>query len=92
MRTRTGEPVVNRTPHRRGTTLTEQVAPPATSPPPHYVVRHYDNGWSHEKGTMTAEGWSAEDIERMRLEQLVRANGADKVTEMVRRGTWPVDA
>ncbi|GAA3507324.1 hypothetical protein GCM10019017_04540 [Streptomyces showdoensis] len=57
-----------------------------------YVVRHYDNGWSHEKATMATEQWSAEDIERMRLELLVRANGAEKVTEMVRRGTWPVDA
>jgi radical SAM superfamily enzyme YgiQ (UPF0313 family) len=57
-----------------------------------YVVRHYDNGWSHEKATMATDRWSAEDIERMRLELLVRANGADKVTEMVRRGTWPVDA
>lgn len=57
-----------------------------------YVVRHYDNGWSHEKATMATDKWSAEDIERMRLELLVRANGPDKVTEMVRRGTWPVDA
>ncbi|MFI0903450.1 B12-binding domain-containing radical SAM protein [Streptomyces sioyaensis] len=57
-----------------------------------YVVRHYDNGWSHEKGTMATECWSAEDIERMRLELLVRANGRQRVTEMVRRGTWPVDA
>lgn len=57
-----------------------------------YVVRHYDNGWSHEKATMATERWSAEDIERMRLELLVRANGADPVTELVRRGTWPVDA
>lgn len=57
-----------------------------------YVVRHYDNGWSHEKATMATESWSAEDIERMRLELLVRANGTDRVTEMVRRGTWPVDA
>ncbi|MFF4185127.1 B12-binding domain-containing radical SAM protein [Streptomyces sp. NPDC001691] len=57
-----------------------------------YVVRHYDNGWSHEKATMATDQWTAEDIERMRLELLVRANGADKVTEMVRRGTWPVDA
>ncbi|WP_282792432.1 radical SAM protein [Streptomyces sp. CC224B] len=57
-----------------------------------YVVRHYDNGWSHEKATMATEKWSAEDIERARLDLLVRANGADKVVEMVRRGTWPVDA
>jgi len=57
-----------------------------------YVVRHYDNGWSHEKATMATDKWSAEDIERMRLELLVRANGSEKVTEMVRRGTWPVDA
>ncbi|MFE9425707.1 B12-binding domain-containing radical SAM protein [Kitasatospora sp. NPDC006697] len=57
-----------------------------------YVVRHYDNGWSHEKATMATEKWSAQDIERMRLELLVRANGAERVTEMVRRGTWPVDA
>jgi hypothetical protein len=28
----------------------------------------------------------------MRLELLVRANGQEKVTEMLRRGTWPVDA
>ncbi|MFI9586274.1 B12-binding domain-containing radical SAM protein [Streptomyces sp. NPDC052236] len=56
-----------------------------------YVVRHYDNGWSHEKATMATESWSADDIERMRLELLVRANGPQKVTEMVRRGTWPVD-
>ncbi|WP_225603325.1 hypothetical protein [Pseudomonas sp. PDM09] len=57
-----------------------------------YVVRHYDNGWSHEKATMATEKWSAEDIEKARMELLVRANGADRVREMVRRGTWPVDA
>ncbi|KUF19344.1 B12-binding domain-containing radical SAM protein [Streptomyces silvensis] len=57
-----------------------------------YVVRNYDNGWSHEKATMATDKWSAEDIERMRLELLVRANGAERVVEMVRRGTWPVDA
>lgn len=56
-----------------------------------YVVRHYDNGWSHEKATMATELWSAEDIEKARLELLVRANGADRVKEMVRRGTWPVN-
>lgn len=56
-----------------------------------YVVRHYDNGWSHEKATMATEQWSAEDIEKARMELLVRANGADRVREMVRRGTWPVD-
>lgn len=57
-----------------------------------YVVRHYDNGWSHEKATMATDQWSAEDIEKARMELLVRANGADRVREMVRRGTWPVDA
>lgn len=57
-----------------------------------YVVRHYDNGWSHEKATMATEQWSAEEIEKARMELLVRANGADRVREMVRRGTWPVDA
>ncbi len=57
-----------------------------------FVVRHYDNGWSHEKATMATEQWSAEDIEKARLELLVRANGANRVREMVRRGTWPVDA
>ncbi|MGV9883523.1 hypothetical protein [Streptomyces sp. NPDC003006] len=56
-----------------------------------YAVTLMD-GWSHEKATMATDQWSAEDIERMRLELLVRANGADKVVEMVRRGTWPVDA
>ena len=56
-----------------------------------YVVRHYDNGWSHEKATMASEKWSAEDIERKRLELLVRANGPARVREMVSRGTWPVD-
>ena len=57
-----------------------------------YVVRHCDNGWSHEKVTLATEHWSAEDIEKARMELLVRANGADRVREMVRRGTWPVDA
>ncbi|WP_256582930.1 hypothetical protein [Pseudomonas sp. PICF141] len=57
-----------------------------------YVVRHYDNGGSHEKATMATEKWSAEDIEKARMELLVRANGADRVRKMVRRGTWPVDA
>ncbi|MCF5098377.1 radical SAM protein, partial [Pseudomonas gessardii] len=56
-----------------------------------FVVRHYDNGWSHEKATMATGQWSAEDIEKARMELLVRANGADRVREMVRRGTWPVD-
>ncbi|UHC15737.1 cobalamin-dependent protein [Methylobacterium currus] len=56
-----------------------------------YVVRHYDNGWSHEKATMSCEKWDAEDIERKRLELLVRANGPARVREMVSRGTWPVD-
>lgn len=55
-----------------------------------YVVRNYDNGWSHEKATMASENWSAEDLERKRLELLVRANGAARVREMVQRGTWPV--
>lgn len=45
-----------------------------------YVVRHYD------------KEWSAEDIEKARMELLVRVNGADRVRKMVRRGTWPVDA
>lgn len=57
-----------------------------------YVTRHYDNGWSHEKGTMSTGAWSAEDIERKRLELLVRANGPSRVHEMVSRGTWPVNA
>lgn len=57
-----------------------------------FVVRHYDNGWSHEKATMATDQWNAEAIEKARMELLVRANGADRVREMVRRGTWPVDA
>ncbi len=57
-----------------------------------YVVRHYDNGWSHEKATMATEAWSAEDIERMRLRLLVEANGKERVQKMVERGTWPVDS
>jgi anaerobic magnesium-protoporphyrin IX monomethyl ester cyclase len=57
-----------------------------------YVVRNYDNGWSHEKATMGTESWSAEDIERMRLKLLVKANGQERVLKMVKRGTWPVDA
>ncbi|MDQ7987174.1 cobalamin-dependent protein [Pseudomonas sp. G34] len=57
-----------------------------------YVVRHYDNGWSHEKATMATEHWSAEEIEKARMELLVRANGVNRVREMVRRGTWPVNA
>jgi len=57
-----------------------------------YVVRHYDNGWSHEKATMATESWSAEDIERMRLRLMVKANGPERVQKMVQRGTWPVDA
>lgn len=56
-----------------------------------YVVRHYDNGWSHEKATMATDEWTAEDIECKRLELLVRANGPARVHEMVSRGTWPVD-
>lgn len=57
-----------------------------------YVVRDYDTGWSHEKATMASHLWSAEDIEKMRLKLLVDANGPERVQEMVRRGTWPVDA
>lgn len=57
-----------------------------------YVVRNYDTGWSHEKATMATHAWSGDDIERMRLKLLVKANGPDKVRKMVQRGTWPVDA
>jgi radical SAM superfamily enzyme YgiQ (UPF0313 family) len=56
-----------------------------------YVVRNYDTGWSHEKATMATQHWSAEDMECMRLKLLVDANGADRVVEMIKRGTWPVD-
>jgi radical SAM superfamily enzyme YgiQ (UPF0313 family) len=57
-----------------------------------YAVRNYDTGWSHEKATMGTSQWTAEDIERMRLKLLVKANGKERVLKMVQRGTWPVDA
>jgi anaerobic magnesium-protoporphyrin IX monomethyl ester cyclase len=57
-----------------------------------FVVRDYDTGWSHERSTMATSCWSAEDIERMRLKLLVKANGPEKVRSMLQRGTWPVDA
>ncbi len=50
------------------------------------MVRHYGNGWSHEKAAMVTDEWAAEDVERMRPELLVRASGTGKMTDMVRGG------
>ncbi len=55
-----------------------------------FVVRDYDTGWSHERATMATDNWSADDLETLRWELMIRANGIEKTRQMLSRGTWPV--
>ncbi|MDO8553884.1 MAG: radical SAM protein [Candidatus Micrarchaeota archaeon] len=55
-----------------------------------FVVRDYDFGWSHERATLATEKWTADELESLRWELMIEANGAEKTKEMILRGTWPV--